>query len=85
MGSLVSLEVPYMPCLKCKSPNPLKELKGLALAVIEKERDPGIAPDGNLLPVQVFYCHCGLMEVYFAQPRVYVNGEAVDLPRDFQP
>ncbi len=74
-----------MACLKCGSPNELRELKGLALAVIQAERDPAIAPSGNLLPVSVFFCHCGFMELHAAQPRFFVEGEAIDLPRTNKP
>jgi hypothetical protein len=74
-----------MPCLKCGSPNELHELKGMALTIIPGERDPSIAPGGSGLPVSVFFCGCGFMELYLAQPRMLVGGEAIELPRMHKP
>lgn len=72
-----------MACLKCGKTVAPKEFKGLGLVIIPEERDPDIAPGGDVLPIRVLMCICGFMELRAAQPRVYIEGEAVDLPPPF--
>jgi hypothetical protein len=73
-----------MPCLKCGSSNNLREMKGLALTIVAGERDAAIAP-GTQLPVSLYFCGCGFIELYLPEPRMLIHGEAIDLPRTNKP
>lgn len=60
-------------------------MRGLALTIIPEDRDPAISPGGSHLPVDVYFCHCGFLEVYLAQVRVKVEGEEISASPPRQP
>jgi hypothetical protein len=63
-------------CPSCNTTNSPKELKGLALTLIPGKH-PQIAEGGTHLPVQVFFCQCGRLELFLENSRAVVEGEPI--------